>query len=190
VYVARVIYPVEVLGPGRRVGIWFDGCPHRCPGCISPELQETDERYRTSVNKVMRLVALATRDSIIDGVTISGGEPFAQAEALWQLVSAIRPMSQDILVYSGYTHQELKDMRDANVNQILAKIAVLIDGRYIAARNVGTTLCGSDNQQIVILDDSLRKRYEHYCKSTTNELQNFMLGSEIITVGIQRSECP
>ena len=45
-YIARILYPVEVLGPGKRIGIWFCGCPRRCEGCSNPELWEFQERYQ------------------------------------------------------------------------------------------------------------------------------------------------
>ena len=55
-YIARILYPVKVLGPGNRVGIWFDGCNHQCPGCSNPELWNTTERYETTISVVERLL--------------------------------------------------------------------------------------------------------------------------------------
>ena len=55
-YVARILYPVEVLGPGKRVGIWCCGCPRRCKGCSNPELWEFQERYQVSPERIFRLI--------------------------------------------------------------------------------------------------------------------------------------
>ena len=55
-YIARILYPIEVLGPGKRIGIWFCGCPHKCKGCSNPELWEFQERYKTSLNTIKELI--------------------------------------------------------------------------------------------------------------------------------------
>ena len=67
---ARVYYPVKVLGPGSRVGIWLNGCHRKCPGCISPELQGYDPAKEVSVQDVIKMIMRI--DSPIDGFTISG----------------------------------------------------------------------------------------------------------------------
>ena len=67
------------LGPGYRAGIWLQGCPFRCPGCIAPGTLASDAGAAMDVSEVVRIIA---QDSRIDGVTCSGGEPFAQAGAL------------------------------------------------------------------------------------------------------------
>ena len=81
-YVARVLYPVEVLGPGKRVGIWFCGCPRRCKGCSNPELWEFQERYKTTPETVFELIQTIAKEHIIDGFTITGGDPMHQPEDL------------------------------------------------------------------------------------------------------------
>ena len=51
-YIARILYPVKVLGPGNRIGIWFAGCHHRCKGCSNPELWKVDEKYFVTIQPV------------------------------------------------------------------------------------------------------------------------------------------
>ena len=103
-YVARVLYPVEVLGPGKRVGIWFCGCPRRCKGCSNPELWEFQNRYLTSPKLVYELVLRIAKDNTIDGFTITGGDPLYQASDLRQLIMLLRTISEDIMVYLSLIH--------------------------------------------------------------------------------------
>ena len=70
-YVARVLYPIEVLGPGKRVGIWFCGCPRRCKGCSNPELWDFQERYKTTPETVFEMIKSVSLNHTIDGFTIA-----------------------------------------------------------------------------------------------------------------------
>ena len=178
-YVARVLYPVEVLGPGRRVGIWFCGCPRRCKGCSNPELWEFQERYKTTPQHIYELVLQIAKKYPIDGFTITGGDPMYQAEDLQELDKLLTNISKDILVYTGYDRSELSA-------ESLGGIAVLIDGEYIESRNTNCILRGSDNQSIHILDDGFRERYNDYLSSTENQIQNFMTSDGVVSVGIHR----
>lgn len=180
-YIARILYPVKVLGPGNRIGIWVCGCPHRCPGCSNPELWEFQERYHTTLDTVMELIRSISRQAPVDGFTITGGEPFYQYDELNQLVSQLQEISPDILVYSGYTKEQLAD-------KDLTHIAVLVDGPYIENRNTNVPLRGSDNQTIHILKDEFRKKYEDYLSSTHNQIQNFTTKDGIISVGIHKPD--
>ena len=178
-YVARILYPVEVLGPGKRVGIWFCGCPRRCKGCSNPELWHFQPRYRTTPQAIYALILRIANENEIDGFTITGGDPLYQPEALAELISLLRGISEDILVYTGYRREELSD-------EALRGIAVLIDGEYIEERNTDCLLRGSDNQRILILEEKWKDRYERYLSSACNQIQNFMTGDGVISVGIHR----
>lgn len=178
-YVARVLYPVEVLGPGKRVGIWFCGCPRRCKGCSNPELWEFQDRYRTTPEAVFEMVKDISQAHVVDGFTITGGDPMYQADELQVLIALLKSISGDILVYTGYSIEEL------NAKQ-LDGISVLIDGEYIEARNTNCVLRGSDNQRIHILDQTLKKKYGGYLGKTKNQIQNFMTSDGVISVGIHK----
>ena len=178
-YVARVLYPVEVLGPGKRGGIWFCGCPRRCKGCSNPELWEFQNRYLTSPKLVYELVLRIAKDNTIDGFTITGGDPLYQASDLRQLIMLLRTISEDIMVYTGYSIRELSDVD-------LDGIAVLIDGEYIESRNNGSILRGSDNQTIHILDKKYEENYLSFLSRSRNQIQNFMTSDGVISVGIHK----
>jgi len=186
-YVARILYPVEVLGPGKRIGLWFCGCPHRCKGCSNPELWEQTEQYQISLRQLMQLINGIQNNYRVDGFTITGGEPFYQPEELLDLVTALHTISADILIYTGYTLEELYQQESPDINKILTRIAVLIDGRYIENRNNGVVLRGSDNQSIIILSADYEAKYNEYLKTATNQVQNFATRDSVISVGIHRS---
>lgn len=178
-YVARILYPVEVLGPGKRVGIWFAGCPRRCKGCSNPELWEFRERYKTTPETVMGLVERIAAGNVIDGFTLTGGDPMYQPEELGRFIPMLQTISEDILVYTGYTIGQLPASS-------LRGVSVLIDGEYIESRNTGCPLRGSDNQVIHILDDRFSERYGEYLAVAAGRIQNFMTSDGIVSVGIHR----
>lgn len=181
-YVARILYPVNVLGPGKRIGIWFNGCNHRCPGCSNPELWEPQERYKTTQDTLIKLIEHICLTQQVDGFTLTGGDPFAQADALNQLLPELAKLSDDILVYTGFDYNEIL----LKYPEIMSKIGVLIDGKYIQERNNGAVLRGSDNQKIIILNEQLSNKYRNYLATAQNEIQNFSAIDGVISVGIHR----
>ena len=180
-YLARILYPVKVLGPGNRIGIWFCGCPRRCFGCSNPELWDFQPRYKIPLTTAMSLIKKIAQTHRVDGFTITGGDPFFQPDALSNLLEQIKKISDDILVYTGY-------MKDELPAPLLKNIAVLIDAPYIAARNNNCRLRGSDNQTIYILNEKYRATYEDYLTTTENQIQNFTTKDGYISVGIHRPD--
>lgn len=178
-YVARILYPVEVLGPGKRIGIWFCGCIHKCKGCSNPELWEIQEKYETSLDNIMTLIHGIAKTNDIDGFTITGGDPFLQYEDLCLFTSELSKISDDILVYTGYTLDELKGKK-------LKNISILIDGRYIEELNDNSLLRGSSNQIIHIINEKFREKYESYFNVAINQIQNFSMLDGFISVGIHK----
>ena len=106
-YVARSLYPVKVLGPGERIGIWFCGCPRRCEGCSNPELWNFQEKYKTSPETILSLIEKISAKNKVDGFTITGGDPIFQTEDLLRLLEEIKKISDDIIIYTGYLKSEV-----------------------------------------------------------------------------------
>ncbi len=157
--IEKIIHPIRALGPGERLGIWTLGCVRRCPGCSNPETHEPDPTAEISVRQILSEYDL----SALDGATVTGGEPFMQAGELLKLVRALRAGGvRDILVYTGYTVDELRAMKDPAVDEVLGLIAVLIDGPFIEERHTGHRLKGSDNQNIIYIDREYEPIYEAY----------------------------
>ncbi len=106
-HLSRWHFPVTSLGPGRRIGIWFQGCTIHCPGCVSVDTWPLN-RGLTSVHELIQ--SLEPYLSEAEGITISGGEPFLQMEALEDLLRQLRQYrtGSDILVYSGFSWSEIE----------------------------------------------------------------------------------
>jgi anaerobic ribonucleoside-triphosphate reductase activating protein len=158
--ISRIHFPVTRLGPGRRIGIWVQGCSIRCPGCISVDTW-AQGRGRTHVSEV--LDAIAPWISAADGFTISGGEPFDQPEALTTMLVGIRKRSAaDILVFTGHSLEEIGTQLSSMEGLIDALIADPFD------ENASQTLAlrGSDNQRLVPLTSLGRKRFAEYDRRT------------------------
>ena len=179
VSLSRLYYPVKVLGPGDRVGIWLNGCRKRCESCVSPEMQQYDPSKEIPVDSIIKMIT-GIQDHI-DGFTISGGEPFYNPNALCALVQALVEISDDILIFSGYTHDELIAMKDPNVDRILANCAVLIDGEFVKTKSVNVGLRGSSNQQCWIF--KYPEKYDGIIQRP-RELQTVVYGNSVLTIGI------
>lgn len=180
-YIARILYPVKVLGPGERIGIWFAGCKHHCLGCSNPELWEANKAYLLEVWQAEEMIRNITKRNSVDGFTLTGGEPMEQATDISKLLEVVNDISNDVILYTGYMLEELVGKEQ---KKLLEQIAVLIDGRYREEFNDGAFLRGSANQKIHILNEVFREKYEEYLQYGKNEIQNFTLRNGIISVGI------
>lgn len=185
--IARILYPVRVLGPGERIGIWVVGCHRACPGCSNPELWKQQPQYEISILELMGVIKRIASQHPVDGFTILGGEPMNQSEDLAALMDKLQEISRDILIYTGYTLGDLKSSKDPSVYKVLAQTTVLIDGAYIEDLNDNSLLRGSSNQKIHILNAEFESRYRDYLRSTSNQIQNFTTSDGIVSVGIHRA---
>lgn len=156
--IAGVVQDSIVDGPGLRFTLFVQGCPHRCPGCHNPQTHDPAGGYDCLLQKILDAV---DKNPLVSGVTLSGGEPFSQPEPLAVLAGALRQRGKNIIVYSGYTFEELlsRAEREPAVIELLSRCDYLVDGRFILAqKNLLLRWRGSDNQRIVYLPDSLREK--------------------------------
>ena len=141
-----------VDGPGIRTAIFSQGCPHHCPGCHNPETWAFGCGTDLPVEAVVDIVQ---SNPLCRGVTFSGGEPFAQAEAFARLAALLKENGYEVASYSGYTFEELMQGTEAQ-KQLLANIDVLIDGRFVLAeKSLEIAFRGSRNQRILDVKKSL-----------------------------------
>ncbi|HEX2301685.1 MAG TPA: 4Fe-4S single cluster domain-containing protein [Pseudonocardiaceae bacterium] len=187
----RTHYPVTVLGPGVRAGIWVQGCTIGCSGCVARDTWDADGGAAVDVGAVLDW--LRGLDGPVDGVTVSGGEPFQQPEALAELLDGIgtwrcgRTEDVDVLVYSGYPWSRLS--RTPRFNAALQRCDAVIAGPYVARRNNSVALRGSDNQRVVALTALGERRYGQPESSSAGEqrMQVSVDGDRIYCIGIPRS---
>jgi anaerobic ribonucleoside-triphosphate reductase activating protein len=153
---SRVHYPVYSLGPGTRVGIWFQGCSIRCQGCISSDTWVAD-RGVTSVGELFE--AISEWLARADGVTISGGEPFDQPDALHELLTKIRRVHRgDVLVYTGHPFENLS----SRLGHFEGLIDVMVADPFDKGASRTLALRGSDNQRLIRLTPLGEERFAPY----------------------------
>jgi len=141
-YLSRIHFPVTTLGPGCRIGVWFQGCSIRCKGCISADTWGTG-KGGVSVDEIMNVIAPWLEEA--EGITISGGEPFDQPKALIHLLAQIRSETPiDILVYSGHPFEKIAPI----VERCQGTIDALISDPYDENAPQTLALRGSDNQRL------------------------------------------
>lgn len=163
--ISRIHFPITTLGPGRRLGIWFQGCSIRCPGCISADTWGSG-RGLLELHELLEQVEGWLPEC--DGITISGGEPFDQCDALDELLRGLRSkVGIDILVYSGHPFERLNEP----LRRMDGFIDALISEPYLAHAPQSLPLRGSDNQRLHMLTELGRERFsafEHpdHCKKT------------------------
>ncbi len=156
---SRIHFPVTALGPGRRIGVWFQGCTIRCPGCISPDTWKEGPGQAT-VEGVIQVIEPWLPSA--SGLTISGGEPFDQPDALEALLRAWRKVADgDVLIFTGQVF--------GRVERWLAQLEGLVDavvaGPYIANAPQTLALRGSDNQTLHCLTKRGQERFGTYERS-------------------------
>ncbi|WP_406014169.1 radical SAM protein [Streptomyces sp. NBC_00984] len=161
-------FPVETLGPGPRLGIWLQGCPLACPGCMSRHTWEPENGESMDVAELLELWRAALARGAA-GLTVSGGEPLAQPAALAELLRGAallraawtRPgatddgLPADLLVYTGYEEPEL----DAARRAALAPADAVVTGRFRIAEPTGLVWRGSANQRLTPQSGLGRVRY-------------------------------
>ena len=148
VNLARTLARSAANGPGERFVVWVQGCPMACPGCWNPDTWAFERRDLRSVED-LALDILATEG--IEGVTFTGGEPFAQARALTALAERVRASGLSVFVFTGY---DLDELARSEHRAMLAVTDVLVAGRYVGAeRATGLAWRGSANQRVHFLSD-------------------------------------
>lgn len=147
--IARIYYGSVVDGPGRRSVVQVQGCPIRCPGCYVPETHDPRGGELLPVAAVAA-AALDPAGAPRDGVTVLGGEPFAQPKGLAALLWFFKSQRTHTVVYTGYTLEALTRRGEPAVHEALALTDLLIDGPFLSALSDGAgEWRGSRNQRLI-----------------------------------------
>lgn len=164
--VAGFLAKSDVNGPGTRAVVWVQGCPRHCEGCFNAAFQPFTP---AEIIPVTELAARILAITGIDGVTFSGGEPFAQAGPLAALAEQIRARGLSVVTYSGYTTDELAAGTDPAWPALLAATDLLIAGPFVAARARPDPLRGSSNQEVIPIGTRLLPAHIPCSYGTTAE---------------------
>lgn len=184
IHLSRLHFPVTTLGPGRRIGIWLQGCTLRCPGCVSVDTWDR-AAGETTVARVLKAISPWMDEA--DGITVSGGEPMQQADALACLLAGIRQMAgkeRDVLVYSGFGWEEIA----TRVRGWKGLADALIAGPFDASAGQTLLWRGSDNQTLHPLTPLGREIYNGFDRAPRESVRRALdvcfHGEEIWMAGI------
>jgi len=154
---SRMHFPVCSLGPGKRVGLWFQGCSIKCPGCISMDT------WTSSINQVDLSQVLDLLEDWLpnaDGITITGGEPFDQVVPLKQILEISRSFSHiNTFVFTGYESNSISNQ----LQYLDGLIDTIMTGPFDESAPQSKPLRGSDNQKLLALT--------HFGKALKQEIE-------------------
>ena len=140
-------------GQGFRAVIFVSGCTHHCKGCQNKEAWDFNYGEEFSEQKRKGVYEKIKENTALQGVTLSGGDPFQSAKGLITLVRDIKALGKDIWAYTGYTIEELVELNDPDVDELLRLTDVLVDGRFIEELlDYDLLFRGSSNQRIIDLN--------------------------------------
>lgn len=155
--IAGVIKESIVDGPGIRFVVFCQGCPHHCPGCHNAVTHDFEGGYDCGVDTILNAV---DENPLLSGVTFSGGEPVCQPEGFAALAEGIKARNLDIIMYSGYTFEEIlkKAGKEKALSELLSFVDILVDGRYMEQeRDLTLLFRGSRNQRVIDVQNSLKQ---------------------------------
>ena len=148
--IAGIIQESIVDGPGIRFTVFVQGCPHRCLGCHNPHTHDFQGGEVVDTDDI--IVALE-KNCLIDGLTLSGGEPFCQPEACAELARAAQALGLSVWSYTGWTYEQILERANDNELNLLEFIDVLVDGRFEQdLKTLELPWRGSANQRIIELN--------------------------------------
>ena len=140
-----------VDGPGLRYTIFTQGCLHHCPGCHNPQSHPLDGGYLEDCDKIL---AEIFNNPLLDGITLSGGEPMLQIEPLKYICQEVKKHHLNIVIYSGYTYEQI--ISDQNKLSLLKLGDMLVDGLYVEEkRSLALLYRGSSNQRLINIQESI-----------------------------------
>jgi anaerobic ribonucleoside-triphosphate reductase activating protein len=152
--IAGTVNDSIVDGNGLRYTIFVQGCPHHCKGCHNPQTHSFDGGKEVSISDLFETI---TSNTLLDGVTFSGGEPFAQAKPLVELADLIKQNTNlNIVTYTGYTFEEIITSNNPDWIALLNSTDILIDGKFIEdLKSYELRFRGSSNQRYIDVKQSL-----------------------------------
>lgn len=142
-----------VDGPGIRLTIFTQGCPHHCPGCHNPQ---THDPSGGSWGDTEDILQAAAENPLLDGITLSGGDPFMQPVPCLALAEGAHKLGLNVWTYTGYTWEALWAENDPEKLALLKETDVLVDGPFLLAeRSLELKFKGSKNQRTIDVKKSL-----------------------------------
>ena len=152
-HIAAYLPRSRANGPALRSVLWVQGCPFRCARCFNPDFLPFAGGREVATRDVADWMLA---ESETEGVSFSGGEPFAQAAALAEVAERVRAAGKGVLVFTGYDAIELRSSRNPGVRRLLQAADLLVAGRYRSEMPGRHPLLASANQELVRLTERYR----------------------------------
>jgi len=147
VRIANYVQDSIVDGPGLRFTLFVQGCSHHCKGCHNPQTHDPNGGRECSEQEIIEAML---SNPLTDGLTLSGGEPFDQAESCAVIAKAAKEAGLSVWAYTGYTLEQLLQRRD----ELLKYVDVLVDGPFmLEQRSLALKWRGSRNQRIIEMEN-------------------------------------
>jgi anaerobic ribonucleoside-triphosphate reductase activating protein len=138
-----------VDGPGLRTVIWTQGCTKNCPGCHNPQTHALDGGFEVNIEQIYNELKNV---KLQKGITLSGGDPFLQAEACSEIAKFAHSIGLDVWAFSGFTYEEIIQNPNPHFKELLKNIDVLVDGPFVEAlKSYELKFKGSKNQRVLHL---------------------------------------
>ena len=151
--IAGVVRESIVDGPGIRFVVFAQGCPHNCAGCHNPDTHDFNGGQWVDIDVI---IAEMKKNPLLDGITLSGGEPFEQAEAFGELAEKSGNLGYGVMTYTGYTYETLLGNKVESWGNLLKRTDILVDGKFqIDQKSLLLKFKGSKNQRIIDVKKSL-----------------------------------
>lgn len=151
--IAGFVQESIVDGPGYRLVVFVQGCPHKCKGCHNPHTHDLNGGWEVDTSEI---IGMMDCNPLVTGLTLSGGEPFWQAEACKELADAAHRRDLDVWCYTGYTWEQIQAERDWDEIHLLWSVDVLVDGPFVQEqRTLELPWRGSKNQRLIDVRKSL-----------------------------------
>jgi anaerobic ribonucleoside-triphosphate reductase activating protein len=144
-----------VDGPGIRYAVFVQGCPHNCEGCHNPNSHDVNGGYWEDTDNIIETVK---KNPLLDGVTLSGGEPFMQARECAEIAKKAHETGLNVVTYTGFTFEEIlnKANDENNFSELLENTDILVDGRFVLElKSIDLNFKGSSNQRLIDVKLSL-----------------------------------
>ena len=142
-----------VDGPGLRLTIFTQGCLHHCPGCHNPQTHDPEGGSWADTEDIL---AAAAENPLLDGITLSGGDPFLQPVPCLALAEGAHKIGLNVWTYTGYTWEALWEENAPEKIALLKETDVLVDGPFLLAeRSLELRFCGRRNQRLIDVKKSL-----------------------------------
>ena len=153
VRIAGIVRESIVDGPGIRFVVFAQGCPHHCDGCHNPSTHDFNGGNLVAVDAIINEMK---KNPLLDGITLSGGEPFEQPEAFGELAERAKELGYHVMAYTGYTYEKLLAKKDEQRLRLLENTDLLVDGKFeMEKKSLLLKFKGSKNQRIIDVKKSL-----------------------------------